>query len=252
MMTKLSIKQSLRNFFRPEIASKALTIEIKEQRKNIRILKEEYLNLTEWHRNYVSALSTLTESMGALVWTKDVDNNYLLANKLHCKSFFGFEGTTECLDYIVGKTDTELIVDLFRGYDIQNTFGEICNMSDDYIRDKTKPVHFLEAGIVEGTEVLLYVIKTPQFDSLGNFNGSVGIGWVMTSQADILVQQLNRWIYEDKAVSLYHAPSVFCYAISPSVKQCNVFKHICPNPNPDCGDNCYVCSDNNKILDNKL
>jgi len=240
----MTIKQSFRNFFRPQIASKALSIEIKAQRKNIKILKEEYLALTEWHHTYVSALSTLTESMGALVWTKGKDNRYLLANKLHCKSFFGFEGTTKCLDYIVGKTDTELIVDLFRGHDVQNTFGEICNLSDDYIKGKYLPLHFLEAGIVDGAEVLLYVVKTPQYDSDGNFSGSVGIGWDMTPQADFLVRELNRWIFDGKAVSLFHAPGVFCYAITPGAKQCKVFRHICPNPNPDkaCGDGCSECN----------
>ena len=239
----MTIKQSFRNFFRPQIASKALSIEIKAQRESISTLKNEYLALTEWHHTYVSALSTLTESMGALVWTKDRDNNYLLANELHCKNFFGFDGTKECLEYIVGKTDTELIVDIYRDHGVENTFGEICNMSDDYIRGKDKPVHFLEAGVVDGTEVLLYVIKTPQYDSTGYFTGSVGVGWDITPQADFLIQQLNKWIYEDNAVSLYHAPSVFCYAVTPDTKQCKVFRHFCPTPGPDneCDDDCTAC-----------
>jgi len=241
----VDFKIALRNFFRPDIASEALRDEIKGQRKNIKILKEEYLKLTEWHHQYVSSLSMLTEAMDALVWKKDKNHQYLLANPLHCQSFFGFEGTADCLKAIVGRTDEFLIKSLFKDHKIQNTFGATCRLSDEFTKGKTDPVHFLEAGIVDGVEVLLYVVKTPQYTNTGKFIGTLGIGWNVTSQSDFLVKQLNRWIYAKKAEILYHAPSVFCYVIEPGVKQCKIFHHICPDPErgKSCGGECDICAD---------
>jgi hypothetical protein len=225
--------------------AKELYEQVKSQNLRIQSLMLEHKSLSNWTHQYSSVLGLLSESMQALIWKKDKNHKYLLANPLHCQSFFGFDGTPECLSFVVGKNDTELIKDIFRENGIQNTFGEMCTISDEHVSiTPGEPVNYLEAGVVDGIEVLLYIIKTPQFSDSGEFVGSVGIGWDLTSQADFLVKQLNRWIYDGKAQKLYHNEKVFCYTIKPEAKKCQIFNHICPAPErDDCEPTCRQCDD---------
>ena len=223
------IRKSIHNFFNPADASRQLHAELVSHKNRIKVLKAEYDSLEKWKNEYTSTLGLLTDAMQALVWKKDSKHRYLLANPLHCRKFFGFEKSRECLDYIVGKTDAFLIRSLFRDNDIQNTSGEICMMSDFHVMKNAEVTHYLEAGIVDGEEILLYVVKIPRFTD-GVFTGTMGIAWDMTSQADFLMTQLQRWIYDDKVSRLYHEKNVFCYAIKPSLKKCMIFQHICPAP----------------------
>ena len=151
----------------------------------------------------MSTLSLLTEAMDAMIWKKDKEHRYVLANPIHCESFFGFNTSYDCLQYIVGKTDAEMIDLNFYKIGVKNTFGSICFLSDKYVENTKKVTHFFEAGKVDKKEILLYVIKTPQFTNNGEFVGSIGMAWNMTDQSDFLLNQLNRWIYAKKAISLF-------------------------------------------------
>ena len=221
-------KKYLMNFFNPSIATKELLEEVKDHRKRIALLKKEYDSLSEWNSQYVATLGMLTEAIQAMVWKKDQHNRYILANPHHCRAFFGFDGSVECLQYVVGKTDTELIKELHGSNNIPNSFEKICCVSDEYCSKQTKSIHFLEAGNIGDEEILLYTIKTPQFTDSGEFVGTIGMAWDVTSRSSFLTEQLNRWIYDGLATKLIHEKTVFCYAIVPEVNQCSLFKHVCP------------------------
>ncbi|MCP4366795.1 MAG: hypothetical protein GY797_01585 [Deltaproteobacteria bacterium] len=244
MFSIMTIRTFFRNFFSPALASSQLHKELKEQRTRIQELKSGYQALSKWNHQYVSTLSLLTDAMEALIWKKDKHHRYILANPLHCKVFFGYDANYECLDTIVGRSDGELIAMNFTDLGIQNTFVDVCFGSDKYASENKEITHFLEAGLVDGKEMLLYAVKTPQFTSEGEFVGTIGLAWDMTSQSKFLIKQLNRWIYSGKAKKLYHKKDVFCYAITPELRRCQIFHHICPYPErgKECDGRCNLCN----------
>jgi hypothetical protein len=248
-MTIDTIRVFMNNFFNPAIATKQLHNELKEHRSKIKSLKMEYKSLSEWNHQYVSTLSLLTEAMAALIWKKDKNHRYLLANPLHCRIFFGYDSTQDCLRTIVGKTDLELIKLNFDDIGIKNNFDHVTLLSDKYAATNTEVSHFLEAGTVGSTELLVYTIKIPQFTPEGAFVGTIGMAWDMTENSDFLVTQLKRWIYSKKAVQLYHKKDVFCYVVAPELKKCHIFHHICPTPErgKECDGQCEMC----KLKDGK-
>jgi len=67
------------------------------------------------------------------------------------------------------------------------------------------------------------------------------MAWDVTERSRFLTHQLNRWIYDGKATKLFHEKDVFCYVIVPSVNQCSLFKHVCPNPHLDSEEDCGLC-----------
>ncbi len=213
---------------------------IKEQHLRIRSLVEEQRILSKWNTQYSNTLNLLTDAIHALIWRKDAQHRYVLANPTHCQSFFGFDGTEECLKFVIGKTDEELIKSIYTDNNSQNTFAATCKVSDEYTSKKIESTHFLEAGIIEEEEVLIYNIKTPQF--IGEtFVGTIGIAWDVSSRSDFLLEQLNRWIYTKSAERLYHQQNIFCYAIAPKVKECAIFKHLCPVDHDTDSDECTDC-----------
>lgn len=68
-----------------------------------------------------------------------------------------------------------MIDEIYRDNGFYNTYGEICMLSDEYTVKENKRVHLLEAGIVDDSQVLLYLIKMPQHDKHGNIIGTNGI-----------------------------------------------------------------------------
>lgn len=232
---KRYIRDALSAFFNPASASKLLHDDLKLHRDKILLLKAEYSNLFKWNMEYVNALGLLTEAIDALVWKKDADHRYILANLLHCKTFFNLTELSNCQDVIVGQTDKELIKSVFSNKKDSHTFHRNCIDSDKYVEKMEDTVHFLEAGLVAGKELLLYVIKTPQYSDKGVFLGTLGIGWNVSEQSNFLITQLNRWIYSKKVKRLFHQDSEFCYALEPGFKTCRIFNHVCPSPkrNPE-------------------
>jgi len=210
--------------------AKALYEEIGEQRINIKSLLDEVRIKELWKKEYSGALGALTEAMQSCVWKKDKEHKYILANSIHCKYFFGFDATPECLQAILGKTDSELIQEYYRDKNIQNTFGNLCMTSDINAAYDKLPTHYLEAGVVGGQEVLLYCVKIPRFNSVGEFKGTLGIGWDFSNQSKFIITLLNRWIYDKKAMELHRSDKTFCYQVYPEDHQCQVFHHLCPYP----------------------
>lgn len=201
--------------------------EIKNQNIKIRSLLVEFREEAKWRNQYTSALSLLTESMQSMVWQKDLEHKYILANPTHCERFFGFEGTPECLQTIIGKTDEYLIQNMFLKKGVENTFGSICAITDKFVIENKKASHFFEKGIVEGIEVLLYIVKIPQFED-GEIIGTMGIGWDFSEKREQMLQILERWKEKDEITIIHENNKSFCYLIEPEYKRCELFHHICP------------------------
>lgn len=227
-MSFIELKNNIHTFFNPNIATKKLAEEVKLHRIKVKELRVEYTKLSDWNKKYVDTLTYLTDAMEAMVWRKDEDHRYILANSLVCSTIFGIKDTDACISILKGKTNVELFEEA--ATEIPPVFRDIGKVSDDYVKNENKVCHFLEAGTLHGKEHLFYIVKTPSHDAKGNFSGSVGMGWNVTTQSDFLVEQLNRWIFAGKTVKLYQFEEMFCYAITPELKKCDIFNHICPTP----------------------
>lgn len=222
------IKFSIKKLFKSnKNESKQLYNEIKNQNQKLKELRKEYNESKHWNTEYSFLLKQTTESMKTLIWHKDKDHKYLLANPLHCESFFGLSPSIDCLEYIKGKTDKELIKECFINQNISNTLGDMCLLSDKYTASQQITSHFLEAGIIDDEEILLYLIKMPQFDKNKNFTGTIGIGWDLTDQSGNILNLLNRWKFDKSVIELYKQDCVFCYVINPKIHKCVIFNHLC-------------------------
>lgn len=243
-MPMSNMRKSISSFLNPTANTLNLLTEVQSQRERIKNLKSEYDALSDWNRQYVLILESVTDSINALIWKKDEDYRHVLSNPAYCNIFLGqVNFTLKCLDFIVGKTTSELIDQNFEDHKITSTFNKIVEDSDELTKENGKVTNFLEAGKVNGKDLLLYTIKTPQFDDDGKFTGIIGIAWDITNHSKFMIKQLNRWIYSGSVNKIIHEKNVFCYEISSELSKCEIFNHICPNPRrgKSCINDCEDC-----------
>jgi len=223
----MRLLNNIKKLFIPNHQAKNIYQEIKDQKERFRELKKEYEKSKHWNLEYSFLVKEATQSMNTLIWHKDENHRYLLANPLHCQSFFQLDATIDCLNYIKSKTDLELIKECFHDQDIKNTFGEICSLSDDYTKQEKRKCHFIEAGIIDDEEVLLYLIKIPQFDENKQFIGTLGLGWDITTRSKGVLNSIERWKFDGLIDILYDDNCSFCYSITPKIHKCEIFNHLC-------------------------
>lgn len=234
--------KALNHFWNPDKQAKQLYQEIGEQRMIIKKLGTEVNSLKVWVDKYAHTLSYFTEAINAMVWQKNHEHRYILANERHCKVLFGLTNSPECLDRIEGRTDAELIKMVFLENGIENTFGEMCFITDTYTEQLGQACHYFEAGAINGEQKLLYVAKTPMHDSKGKFTGTVSAGWDITEHSLFIIHQLNRWIFSKKVERLFHSKRGFAYYIRPVLKQCDIFESICKQAMDSKDGFCRHCS----------
>jgi len=201
--------------------------DIEVERQKFKELYDDYKKSEKWNIEYSFLLNKVTDHMNTLVWHKDKNHKYLLANPLHCELFFGLDST--CLENIEGRTDQDLIKKYYIDQNIQNTFGDICLLSDQYVVTQNTNCYFLEAGVIDGQEVLFYIIKAPQFDKDGQFIGTLGLGWDLTFKSGNIIQMVNRLKYDNSITILFEKDCVWCYALGANVLKCQIFNHPCIN-----------------------
>jgi len=108
-----------------------------------------------------------------MIWAKDIDNNYLFANKAMCERLLQARNTDEP----VGRNDLFFALRERAEHPEDprwHTFGEICLDSDDVVLESRKAERFDEYGNVRGQFLFLDVHKAPFFDEAGNLIGTVG------------------------------------------------------------------------------
>jgi PAS domain S-box-containing protein len=118
-----------------------------------------------------------TETVPDMIWAKDLDNNYLFANKAVCGNLLMCGSGNEPLgrnDLFFARRERE------RGH--AHTFGEICINSDEVVKRQGKTRRFLEDGLVRGTYMMLDVHKAPMFSTDGKLIGTVGTGRDVTQE----------------------------------------------------------------------
>lgn len=192
------IHKNLKNRIENDNEYKALAMEKEKELTEIRRKMRSHQNLT------ISVIDHIED----LLWAKDLDGRYILANKsFREKLCYGI--SWEALE---GKTDIELSKIFKKQFgELNHTFGEICANSDEIVLESEKSQEFLESGLINGKELKLVVSKSPIYNFKGILFGTCGTGrdvtqWYMdlekaikdcelcknTVGKDILLKELNK------------------------------------------------------------
>lgn len=120
-------------------------------------------------------LKLLTQNLPDMLWVKELNGNYVYANKAICNGLLMANDTDEP----IGKNDI-FFAQREREAHSENpnwhTFGELCFNSDLIVIENNKPMKFEEYGNVKGEFLYLEVYKAPFYDKDGNIIGTVGAG----------------------------------------------------------------------------
>ncbi|ACV67355.1 PAS domain-containing protein [Desulfohalobium retbaense] len=129
------------------------------------------------YRRMNRLLRLMADNVPDLIWAKDLDDQYLFANKAICKQLL------RCSDpeLPLGKTDL-YFAERERRWGHDHTFGEICIDSDQVVKANRKSGRFLEDGKVRGRYLVLDVHKAPFFDEDGAMIGTVGAAREVTEE----------------------------------------------------------------------
>ena len=119
-------------------------------------------------------LELLIEESPDMVWLKDVNGKYMLANTA-IRTGLLFEPNP------LGMDDIEISRNAKNRFGADNhTFGEVCGDSDKVILETLKSQRFLESGLIQGKMMYLEVYKFP-FYLDGVLVGVGGIGRDLTT-----------------------------------------------------------------------
>ena len=137
------------------------------------LLEEEKTKIEYELCFYKGFAQILIEESPDMVWLKDLDGKYMVANTaIKTGLLFDF--------HPYGKNDIELSTKAKERFGSDNhTFGEVCGNSDLVIMETLKPQRFLESGKIKGKMVYLEVFKFPFYVD-GCLVGIGGIGRDMT------------------------------------------------------------------------
>lgn len=132
-------------------------------------------NLQELAKLDKKLLNLLTENLPDMLWIKDIEGNYIYANKAICNGLLMAKNTQEP----IGKNDVFFAKrqrELHKENPNWHTFGELCFNSDLVVIEENRPMKFEEWGNVKGELLYLEVNKAPIHDENGNIIGTVGSG----------------------------------------------------------------------------
>ncbi len=149
------------------------TMEVK-RRNELRLGEERY-------RNMFSLFRLMADNMQDLLWAKDLDKNYIFANKAICEKLLKAKDVEEP----IGKSDIYFATRERLRHPERNdwhTFGELCQDTDNVVLQSGKPESFEESGNVEGEFIVLDANKALMHDDNGNVIGIVGSARDITMQ----------------------------------------------------------------------
>lgn len=134
---------------------------------------------------FISVLDHLDD----LVWAKDMDGKYIVANKAFREKFcYGISW-----EDLQGKTDQELAKEFKHLVGEENhTFGEMCANSDVVIHETKVPQQFLEEGNINGKLMKLVVNKSPVYNFEGKMFATCGSGRDVTEWHDAVEKAIKE------------------------------------------------------------
>lgn len=136
-----------------------------------------------------SLFINVMDQIDDMLWAKDLDGKYIVANKAFRNKFcYGISW-----DELQNKTDQELAKRFKKLVGEENhTFGELCSNSDVIIHRTKIPKEFLEHGMINGEMMKLIVNKSPAFDKKGNFYATCGTGRIVTTWHNSMEEAIKK------------------------------------------------------------
>ena len=161
-----------------DIAFALYSMELEKEHK---MADEALLESESRYKHLYSMVRLMCDNLPDLIWTKDLENRFIFANKACCEKLLNARDTDEP----IGKTDI-YFANRERESHPENseyhTFGEKCTGSDLVVLETKKPKRFDESGNVKGEFLFLDVYKAPFEDENGDIIGTVGCARVATKE----------------------------------------------------------------------
>ncbi len=132
------------------------------------------------YRTLAYLLRMMCDNVPDMIWAKDINNNYIFANKAICKNLLNAVDTEEP----IGKNDiffAERERNSHKNETEWHTFGEICRDTDVITMEAGSAQQFDEYGNIQGKFLFLDVCKAPFIDEKGKLIGTVGSARDVTS-----------------------------------------------------------------------
>jgi PAS domain S-box-containing protein len=171
-------EQSLFEEVAGDIAFALHSMELEEKRRKA----ENALRESEsQYKHLYSMVRLMSDNLPDLIWTKDLENRFIFANKACCEKLLNARDTDEP----IGKTDMYFANREKESHSENpeyHTFGGKCTGSDLVVLETKKPQRSDESGNVKGKFFHLDVYKAPFWDENGNMIGTVGCGRVVTKE----------------------------------------------------------------------
>jgi PAS domain S-box-containing protein len=135
--------------------------------------KKALLESESKNREMSTLFRLMTDNMPDLLWAKNLNKEYIFANKAICNNLLNATDTEEP----IGKTDMFFANRERNSHPEKpdwHSFGEICRDSDAITLEEMRSVQFDEFGNVKGKFLFLDVHKAPLLDGEGKLIGVVG------------------------------------------------------------------------------
>jgi PAS domain-containing protein len=182
--------------------------DLRENIARLARVTDELLNQDIRYERLYTAFGALSnELIGLCIWAKDMQNDYLFANRALRALLFNDISDAE----MIGKDDYQIItgnrdknttcydITIDNISDLPNMADlsaiRVCNLTDQITKALNRPCLFYE--IVDGLH--LEVRKAPTYDSAGRMSGTVGILNDVTPNRAWWRQELNKWEQQGKA-----------------------------------------------------
>ena len=156
------------------------TIDITEQKAAEEAIKESKSR----YKHLYSMVRLMCDNLPDLIWTKDLEGNFIFVNKAFCDILLNAKDTDEP----IGKDDI-YFARREKGAHPEtpnyHTVGETCVDSDSMVVRTKKPQRFEESGNVKGEFIYLDVYKAPFWDEDYTMLGTVGCARVVTKEKEM-------------------------------------------------------------------
>ena len=135
---------------------------------------EEALQASEGkYHGLFSLLRLMADTMPDMLWAKDLNKEYLFANKAVCQHLLNARDTAEPIGKN-GEYFAQRERDAHPENPLWHTFDELCLDSDATTLQEMREMQFEECGNVKGQLLCLDVHKAPLFNAEGTLIGVVG------------------------------------------------------------------------------
>lgn len=131
-------------------------------------------------------LKLISEYLPDMLWAKDMQGNYLFANRAICENLL-----MSTPEEAIGKGDVYFATaerERHKENPKWHTFGELCHNSDDVVLEKMEAMEFEEYGNIRGELTYINVHKAPLFDEDGKLIGTIGSGQNITLQKKLATE----------------------------------------------------------------